>query len=341
MASFGEGDAGKDLIWIIGIVLVLGIIWIFTGGPASFKSNESPDKFLEGPEVIPVSKKSVETEPEIKKPTIFSRVNSIISKADNSPNFNDSQYEGQITIRLGQSYRKTGIVNKEYLIIQASSRNKQSINISDWNIDNGYSERYQDISGRVVAGRSTVVSIPYGTLLLAGDSPSVLGPIILNPGDTAYVVTGSIVDSSPYNIDASFKVNKCSGYLEKYNSYDFVPTLTGSCPKYSLELDTSRLTDDCFDIVRRYGTSCKTPEVIKDDELGTLVDGRKMVSSCRNLVVATFNYNTCFERHKLDKDFLGKKWYVFLRHQGGLYSADRATITLYDSIGKIVDTYSY
>lgn len=342
MASFGEGDAGKDLTWIIGTILVLGVIWILMGGPASFKSGVKTPRLLAPPEdVTPQEKEADKISSNESGAKKSSSIKNVFTSTGKQVNPNDSLYKGQIEIRLGQSYRKTGIPNKEYVTLKASSRNKQPINITGWKIDNGYSNRYQDISGRVVAGKSTVVSIPYGTVLMTGTSPSAQGPIILNPGDIAYVVTGSIVKSSPYKIDSSFNTNKCSGYLEKYEGYDFVPAISGSCPKYSLELDTSILTDACADIVSRYGQSCKTPEVIRDDEEGILVDGRKMTSSCRSIVVSTFNYNACVSRHKLDKDFLGKKWYVYLRHQGGLYSDDRATITLYDSLGKIVDTYSY
>lgn len=335
MASFGEGDAGKDFIWIVGVVLVLGLFWIFSGGPANFKADKEPDKFINSTE-----KKETTTTSNSKSKSESSFFKKSLTINQDQKNLNESSYKNQITIKLGQSYRKTGISNREYLIVQASSRNKQSINISGWKIDNGYSQRYQEIGGKMVAGKSTIVTIPYGTVYLTAKSTDPLGPIILNPGDTAYVVTGSIVNSSPYKVSTSFKTNKCAGYLEKYKNYNFIPTLTGSCPSYDKELNSEALSDDCYSAVRRYGRSCQTPKLIDDEEKGILVDGRQLSSVCRKLVVATFNYNACFERHKLDEDFLGKKWYVYLKHSG-LYAEDRATITLYDSLGKIVDTYSY
>src|SRR5680860_1051527 len=344
MASFGEGDAGKDLVWAIGLFLVLGIAWVFMGGPASFKSGGSPSKFFSITNIIPKSSTSSSTNSTNKS---TSGITTTKAKPTPTPkptpivNPNESQYKGLVEIRLGQSYRTSGITNKEYVTLQYSSRNKEPINISGWKIDNGYSARYTDFSGKMVLGKSTVVSIPYGTVLMTGKTPSATGSIILNPGDTAYVVTGSVVEYSPYKIDASFKINKCSGYLEKYDGYNFVPTLSGSCPAYDKELDKTALSDDCYDFVRRYGKSCVTPKITNDDKNGgILVGGQKMSSSCRKIIESTFNYNSCLDRHLLDEDFLGKKWYVFLRHQGGLYASERATITLYDSLGKMVDTYS-
>lgn len=345
MASFGEGDAGNDLKWIIGIFVVLGVIWIVMGGPASFKLSRQPDGFFSAPNITPVTNKDTSSTGEIssQKTTSVSKPATKIEPEDLAKiNSNESLYKDQVTVKLGQSYRVSGVVNKEYLVVSASGRNKESINISGWKIDNGYSERYSDFSGKLVVGKSSIVAIPYGTVFMTGKTSSMVGPVILAPGETAYVITGSLVQTSPYNIDVSFKTNKCSGYLEKYEGYDFVPTLSGSCPTYDKELDVSKLSDSCFSFVRRYGQSCITPKITYDDKNGEiLVDGRKMSSACQSIVVSTFSYNSCLDRHKMDKDFLGKKWYIYLKHQGGLYAKERATITLYDSFGKVVDTYSY
>jgi hypothetical protein len=341
MAKFGEGDAGKDLLWIVGIVLVLGIIWIILGGPASFKSDTKPGQFTNPPNLSPTTSKISAINSEQKSP-IKSAI--ITTKTSNEKtNSADSLYKGMVSISLGQSYRLSSLPDKEYVILRSSIGNKQKINITGWKISNGYSGRYMDSSGQLIQGRSTIVTIPYGTLLLSCKSLNPLGPILLNPGDVAYVITGSVVGSRPYKISSSFKVNKCSGYLEKYDGYEFTPHLSINCPPYDEELDVSRLSDKCESYVHRYGRTCVTPEITYDDKNGgILIDGLKMTSSCRNLFVSTFNYDSCFERHKSDSDFLGKKWYIFLNYRaGGLYAKTRATLTLYDSLGKVVDTYSY
>lgn len=345
MTKPGEGDAVKDLLWVIGFVLVLAGIWIYTGGPASFKfTGTEPDKYVTPPKVVPPKVSGSAESDDDRKVTVkhsTPKPTATRTSAKTTPNPNDSQYVGQVKIRLGRSYRSTGIANNEYVVLTTSTRNKEPINITGWKIDNGYSERYTDISGKTVAGRSTVVTIPSGTLLLTGKSKSVLGPIFLWPGDSANVITGSVVTKSPYKIDASFKVNKCSGYLSEYPGYKFVPTLVRSCPAAKLELDRSTLSDDCDRFVGRYGSLCRTPLVERDSETGqTLVDGDKISSSCRGIVVSTFNYNSCLERHKFDEDFLEKKWFIYLNHSG-LYADDRATITLYDSLGKFVSSDSY
>lgn len=348
MASFGEGDAGKDLIWVIGIIFVIGVIWIFMGGPASFKSGEKSSGFFSAPtNIIPGATNNTTTSGG-KKTTTSGKTTSPVPSA--TPKFtsaqninpNDSQYKGQVEIRLGQSGESGSSLDQEYVVLTASAQNKAPLNISGWKIDNGKSGKYYDVYGKMVQGKSTQVTIPLGTTLLSGITKNPLDAIKLSPGGRAYVVTGHMPNTSPYKIDASFQVNKCSGYLEALPNYKFTPTLSGSCPAYKIETDNLQLSDSCLKIVDNYGSNCHTPVISQDPTLGEVVDKLVIPADCKRIVLNTFNYSSCFTRHLADPDFYKKDWYVYLNYSGfPLYAKDRVIITLYDSIGKIVDTYAY
>ena len=136
MASFGEGDAGKDLIWVIGIILVIGVVWIAMGGPASFKSDGS--KFFSIPaNIVPGVKSDTTVATGSKKTTTSSKttpaVPSVVPKSAVVKNINpnDSQYKGQVEIRLGRSGENISLTNEEYVILTASSKNKTPLWASD------------------------------------------------------------------------------------------------------------------------------------------------------------------------------------------------------------------
>jgi len=346
MASFGEGDAGKDLIWVIGFIVVLGVVWIIMGGPASFKSDGAPSRFFNPPDIIPKSASTSGSQKKTTNPKTTTSVSKttttikapVVEKVDPTV----SQYDGQVTISLGRSGDSVSTTNQEYVTLTASSRNKVPINISGWKIDNGKSGKYYDVYGKMVQGHSTQASIPFGTTLLSGISKSSLVVMRLSPGGKAYIVTGRMPNTSPYTIDASFLVNKCSGYLEALPNYKFTPTLSGSCPSYKTDVNTAVLSSSCLSIVDNYGTNCHTPVISQDEELGEVVDKKVIPSDCKKIILSTFNYSSCIARHSSDTDFYKKNWYVYLNYSGfPLYASSRATITLYDNLGKVVDTYSY
>lgn len=348
MASFGEGDAAKDLIWLIGVIGLLVLVWIFTGGPARFERSQSNEEFITSPNVNLLAT----TSPEGESVNTLNRQKLAKKRTETSlsPNFgqaplspNDSPYKGMVKIRLRQSAEKTNNINKEYVSLQANSSNKAAIDISGWKINNGNNNIYYNKSGQIVQGIASTVTIPLGTKLFLGSASSPLQSISLEPGGTAYVITGTGPYVGSYNVNVSFLVNKCSGYLGNYNNYRlFTPALSLKCPSYSQDLQTSFLTEECYNQVKSYGSNCRTPQIVQNPSLGETLDGKVMTTSCKNLILSTFNYSSCVTRHKNDEDFYDRSWYVYLRLSTlGLWPASRATITLYDNLGKLVDSYSY
>ncbi len=339
MASFGEGDAGTDLKWVLGIILVLGAVWIISGGPVAFKNTGHVSKLFSIPDVIPKAG-SQPSSSQGERGIVSSR--EVASAVVATTSSGDSVYKGQVSITLGRSGEVSKNTNLEYVTLTASSRNKTPINISGWIIDNGKGGKYYDAYGRIVPGKSTQVAIPFGTTILTGVSKSYLAPIRLSPGGKAYVITGRMPNQNPYLVDASFQATKCTGYLEALPNYNFTPSLSLSCPSYKEETKDIALSDSCLKLVDDYGSNCHTPVISKDPKLGELVDKKVLSGDCKKIILSKFNYVSCFSRHLADKDFYKKDWRVYLNYNGfPLYAQSRATITLYDSLGKLVDTYSY
>jgi len=362
LGDWGQGDPVKDLKWLVGLLVVIFVLWLFLGGPGMFQQQmgikaTSTDSVATSTSATSTKKTggifswfSLDFDSYIPSSGQIDDNSSTVShnRSNNSSNSSDikdpqaSRYADLVTLRLGQSGERVNDLDKEYVIISASTRNEAPVNITGWEIDNGKSEKTYTVNSRIYQSKSTIVTIPYGTLLLDGKKPSVLGPILLYPGEQAYIVSGQVPIQTTYKIDASFKVNKCTGYLAKLPSYSFYPSLYSSCPRAEEELNLDQMPDSCVNYIRRYGSSCLTPELRNDSEEGILLNGSKVPSVCRNLITASFSYPLCLAKHKYDQDFLSKKWYVYLKlNSFPIYATERATITLYDNLGKIVDIYSY
>jgi hypothetical protein len=148
--------------------------------------------------------------------------------------------------------------------------------------------------------------------------------------------------TTPYNIDASFKTNLCSGYLGSYPNYQFAPSLYSNCLAPTKYPGTSTLDDDCYTFVEQLGY-CHTPEFhsVRDfnGELQTgYVDNTPNLSSrCKDFLKRTYNYPACLDFSRQRSDFLGKTWYIYLKQKYELWGDRRETITLYDQNNLVVD----
>lgn len=368
MASFGEGNAVKDLWWALAIATLAALVWIMSATPAKLSSPGSTasstvastttatstatttsfwsgvKKWLSAPttkNLTPVS--TAEDTSTVTSSKNTSQTGSATNNQKTGASAAQSTYAGQVTITLGRSGEDTGDIAEEYVVLKASSNNKQAIVISGWQIDNGKSAKTFLINNtKVVHYASTRVTIPQAVKLLTGASTDQKNPVLLAPGETAYVITGAVRVQGDYALGSGFKTNKCSGYLNKLPHYGFTPSIYGSCPKYNLEI-TSIIPDACLTAVKRYGTSCLTPSTSYNDDHEELLNGYKDVpTACKKLIFANFSYGLCVAKHQNDSDFYGSKWYLYLQQNSfPLYADDGVTLTLYDSAGKIVDTYSY
>lgn len=250
-----------------------------------------------------------------------------------------SQYYGMVRIERGNAGSQETNPNEEYIVLRASSKNVEPIVITGWTLKNAGDQKYYNDGGSQVRGTSSYVTIPTGTDLFSDTELNTLYPISLYPNDYAIVVSGRMPISYPINVDLSFRVNKCSGYIESLDNYNFSPTLRSYCPTYRDIPDTDLLDDTCGNFVRNIG-QCLTPSIQHDKYGNELIGGRIIPISCISYVEKNYSYGGCVKEFSNDDDFLTHEWRIFL-HSFIMWSRMNETITLLDSEGKIVSTLSY
>jgi len=302
-------EATRDLVWVIGIFIAVGVLWILTGGPSRQTTEDKP--FLE----LPVSTSS---------PTSY------YSSAPNyyQPSGSTGTINQAKKVRLSSGSAFYSIYpNQEYVEIAADYNNPKPIDISGWILTNKPAPER----------RFKRVAIPLGSRLLSGFANQIpKDPIMLRPGERAIIMTGKMPASIPYAV-SSFLVNNCSGYLEDLPNYQFTPSLWSNCPAPEKEVDINFLDENCYQYIRGLG-SCHTPDVTTDQDGNEFIDGRSNLSTaCRSFVKAQFSYSRCLERHQNDPDFYGKEWRVYLNQTDELWYQNRDAVMLYDSQGVLVD----
>ncbi|MDA1334805.1 MAG: hypothetical protein O2794_02200 [bacterium] len=211
-------------------------------------------------------------------------------------------------ITINRKNAKLSDVDREYITIQYSSRAKESIDLTDWKVENTRGSGF--VLGRVsnLPGRSSSS--------LDNDR------LIVPPGGRVHVITGR----SPRG--ENFRVNKCSGYFNQTKTY--TPFVPHSCPSPKNEPGQDGFSDECFNYVKRL-PSCKIPS-----PLPTILDDR-----CRNYVIENISYAGCIDNHKTDDDFYKDEWWVYLKRPDQLWSDSRDTIYLKNSSGVLIKSYSY
>ncbi|MFA7216554.1 MAG: hypothetical protein WC095_01040 [Candidatus Paceibacterota bacterium] len=222
----------------------------------------------------------------------------------------ESKYKGLVFIRYVSRSTKPG---NEYITIQTDNKATTSIPITGWTIRS--------------ASSGNSITIPRASYLFFAGQVNSEENIILSGGETVYIVTGI----SPNG--ASFKVNKCSGYLSQFQT--FIPYLTTSCPR-PREMDLSSIpkltiNDACLDYIE-YFPSCKI-------ETKTLP--LNWSYECKNFIYEKINYNSCINTYKNDPDFYKKEWRVYLKRSDILWKQRKENIILYDNEGKIVHSLTY
>lgn len=214
--------------------------------------------------------------------------------------------------------------DQEYLTIQVSSSATENVTITGWRVASIASDKTATIGG--------------GSALPTAGFVNRTEPIVLRPGERAYINTGE----SP--IGGSFAENMCTGYLE--HNQTFYPTLPNRCPSPSEEFDrhfTGNPYKDnaCYTLIRNT-SSCTTP-----NERGGIS------KSCLDLIDSRLTYNGCVASHQYDSYFKSDMWRIYLgrteitrkndstRMYGDLWKPSRDGIKLLDENGLTVDLYTY
>jgi|SRR3989344_2097386 len=222
----------------------------------------------------------------------------------------ESEYKDIVT--LSQVNRSTDPM-REYALIKVSNSAKNPILVTGWKLQSKTS------------GMS--VNVPKGTYLFFTSTLNSEENVYLSAGDMMYLITGY----SPNGI--SFKLNKCSGYLEQFQN--FIPPLPNNCP-YPRDEDLSKIAnitanDDCLDYIESF-PNCRT-------QTGLLPV--TWTYECKNFIETKLNYSSCVNTHKPDSDFYQHEWRIYLRRSASIWKSRRENIILYDNLGKIVDTLEY
>ena len=246
----------------------------------------------------------------------------------NSDGKGTSAYSGRVSLSTGNTYSIQP--SEEYLVLRNGSSGP--INITGWSLSNGKGSRpIQNSSNSYVYPTADTAVIGQGTEFLDPSGNFATGPIVLNSGDTAYVLTGGPFSQFPFSISTSFRENICEGYLE---NYPFTPQINRSCPSLTNDPGVRQLTDECYDYVASLG-SCPNPERTDRKTYD------KQPSHCKAFLTARIGYPACVAQNMNRSDFKLKQWRVFLGQRKEMWAAQRETITLYDATGKIVDQITY
>lgn len=252
----------------------------------------------------------------------------------------NSSYAKFISLNTGNA-RSAYQPYEEYVSIY--NRSRESVNITNWQLKNSKDKRAYDFGGALRYFPADIAIIGQAALFISPDRTSQLQNIVLKPGETAVITTGSVGLQTPYKI-VSFKENICSGYLEDSTEYSFTPSLTRNCPRPADEAGVSNLDTECRKFVERM-SSCHTPKFDTLDKDGNVchncVDNKLLSSSCVAFIKNRFNYNSCIANHGNDENFSGRTWRIFLGKGWEMWANKYETISLLDQLGRVVVEKSY
>jgi hypothetical protein len=227
-----------------------------------------------------------------------------------------SPYRDIVTLSTYVSNASSTDAREEYVRLSVTSSASAPVDITGWVLKSGATSRQ--------------ATIPRGTAIPTSGVVNAASDIVLRPGDSAVIVSGE----SP--VGASFRENKCIGYLGSYQR--FTPSLPVDCPSAEDELAAEYgkpyIHDpDCID----YADSlprCRIP---------TRSGSRNLTLTCQEFLETHLNYNDCVVYHASDEDFNGTSWRIYLGRDDDepLWRTRHEVVELLDRYGKTVDAFSY
>lgn len=323
-------DALKDFAWFFIILLALGVLWVFSGGPDR-ESAKNP--FINPPSPISSGKTygigffsgreadasatntgKQKGSIEIQLETIAEETTKVKEELEKiQEKASSSEYSSLISFSKGSATATTP--DKEYLQISLSKTAKNKVIITGWEIKS------------LISGVSVKIGEASWLPRLGGTNTK--NTIVLSPGEKIIITTGR----SP--IGVSFRINICSGYFEQFQN--FYPSLKTECPDPYGDIDEKYLSgpnvynDACLDFIDRLRRcNVYTGQLPLD-----------MQSQCQDFVTKKVNYNSCIDTHKNDESFYRNEWRVYLSRDAELWKSKREVIELLDGFGKTVGTVTY
>lgn len=307
--STPRGDARFDILIVIGLLMLLGFAWVYTGGPGHYNPFQN-GAFFKNPLLGNGSAISV---PEVplaneKNKTGGSQYNHFTAGSGTGTVGTPQSYAGEVKLQVGTA--SLSDPKAEYIIIETSLGLKSDITITGWTLENS-------TGVKKTIGSATPVFV----LGKANNED----PITVGPGSAIVVVTGHSPNGE------SFRVNECSGYLSQFQN--FTPRLRAECPSP---------LDDMHRFVAgaSNGSACANFVSGIDQCTLTTVAPSSVGSSCQDFILNTLSYNGCVSAHKNDAGFYRNEWRVFLGSDTKLWGVhDR--IVLLDENEKVVASINY
>ncbi len=180
-----------------------------------------------------------------------------------------------------------------------------------------------NITGMIVKNKADEIAIvPKGTKILYVGERDDETDIILEPGKSAFIFTGS----AP--VGKSFLLNKCTGYL---NIYNFLVRPPQECPRPA-EQEIASFSRDCRDYIKGLGT-CEIPN--------TAAPKIAFEKECTDFLAGNLNYVGCLKRYRSDPDFLKNDWYIYLNRTNEFWDDRHDEAKLLDKENNLIDSYSY
>jgi hypothetical protein len=256
------------------------------------------------------------------------------------PPENQSVWKGKIYLTQGNAPFETQPF-KEYITIRAADVGPEGVVITGWRLENGRGDKYYQSGGNASLLTDESAYIPSGAKIFIPRGTNYYTPVRLFQNQTATIITGGVLNMGGTPVQG-FQINKCSGYLEQLDDYQFFPPLFGMCPMPSKEPQAQLLENSCYKFVQSLN-ACHTPKFPELTRVGNrlepgYVDNTPGLSTqCKDYLKEHFSYNACIVNHSGDKDFYQNDWRLFLNHTWEMWGKDRETFTLYDDKGKVVD----
>ena len=233
------------------------------------------------------------------------------------PNPDDSIYKNKLTItEVVPLYADGDDPGAEYVAIYASDTNTEKIPLTGMKLKSMITGTEYSIGGAASLFYQNTVNAQTG--------------VFLNPGDTAFVITGR----SP--VGSSFRSNMCTGYLQQFQQ--FTPALSLSCPLIYYEGLPERpntLPDECLLYVSRF-PQCIAPTTNHEQGITELY-GR----DCFLYIQKTANYNYCINKHRGEPAFYEPVWHIYLNRDNHIWRLKREWVRLLDQNNKNGSEYSY
>jgi len=328
MAS--DSKSGSDFGWVIIVLVIMFALWLSKGATQELVDSAGP--------IFSSSENEINNQNEDNEDSSHSNKNTEVIK-----NTTQSQYQQLVSLELGNAKGATE-ANSEYIVISANRRNERPINIGGWVLKNDPDRISYNYEGKAVKRRVLSLRLPKSGIEKFnpfGFNSGSEGPIILYPGERAVILSGKIPSTGNAIIKDNFRVNKCFGYIQDQTDYRFIPSFSNKCPKDDDLQGSEYLSQSCQRYINSR-PSCHKPEFSDNLNYGTCVDRYcNLDSSCLAFVKKNYSYESCFNIHSKDSDFLTGEWRLFLNQVWELWPNKDETIYLYDSTGKLVDQLDY